>query len=83
MPDGAVYVGRPSRWGNPFPVPEYCSRTEEFFRQDAVEKFRAWLAGQDELQAAIREQLAGRDLACWCRLDMPCHADVLLEVAND
>lgn len=32
--------------------------------------------------AVIREHLAGRDLACWCALDMPCHADVLLEIAN-
>lgn len=30
----------------------------------------------------IREHLAGADLACWCRLDETCHADVLLEVAN-
>jgi len=31
---------------------------------------------------AIRQELRGKDLACWCPLDQPCHADVLLEIAN-
>ena len=30
----------------------------------------------------LRAEVAGRDLACWCPLDSPCHADVLLELAN-
>jgi Protein of unknown function (DUF3631)/Domain of unknown function (DUF4326) len=38
--------------------------------------------GRDELCAEIRSALHGRDLACWCPLDQPCHADVLLEIAN-
>ena len=70
MPPGAVYVGRPSRWGNP------C---------DTVEDFR-YMLQVNQLERCsvedVRSQLRGRDLACWCPLDRPCHADVLLEVAN-
>lgn len=78
MPEGAVSVTRPGRYGNPFIV------TEHQTRQQAVDNFRdALLDGR--LQFGIREvqtKLRGLDLACWCPLDQPCHADVLLEVAN-
>ena len=76
MPADAVYVGRPTRWGNPFAIgPEQS-------RQVAVARYREWLATQPELLDAARAELAGRDLLCWCPLGEPCHADVLLEVAN-
>jgi hypothetical protein len=78
MPAGAVHVGRPSRWGNPFVIS--VNRT----RQQAIDDFRAaLLAGR--LQSSVeqvRRELGGKDLACWCRLDQACHADILLEVAN-
>lgn len=79
MPEGAVYVGRPTKWGNPFIVGRDGSRTE------CVEIFRCWLtetnAGRDVLAQAKRE-LRGKDLCCWCRLDQSCHGDVLLKVIN-
>lgn len=78
MPDGVVYVGRPSRWANPFIVSEHQTR------EQAVANFRrALLDGrlQNSVER-VRRELAGRDLACWCPLDQPCHADVLLELAN-
>ena len=80
MPPGAVYVGRPTRFGNPFPVLAGD-------RAAAVAKFRAWIATQPGDIAVIREQLTGRDLACWCPLPPTgepdqCHAAVLLEIAN-
>jgi len=57
-------------------------------REDAVQVYRDWIEGGIALPTRwtltseqIRE-LAGRDLACWCPLDQPCHADVLLEIAN-
>jgi hypothetical protein len=74
-PAGAVVVVRPTRWGNPFPVAGYG-------RAEAVRLYREWLAGQPGLLAAARSELAGRDLACWCRPGEECHADVLLAVAN-
>ncbi|EIE99795.1 DUF4326 domain-containing protein [Saccharomonospora glauca] len=78
LPVGAVYVGRPTRFGNPF----RCAATPAA-RAAAVARYRAWITGRPDLLAAARTELAGRDLACWCPLDgHPCHADVLLTIAN-
>jgi len=98
-PAEAIYCGRPSLFGNPFPVSVHG-------REKAVELHRRWLGGSmsaeemkelsaaDHLPEAISlvdlrrmvldrlQELRGHDLACWCRLDQPCHADVLLELAN-
>lgn len=74
----AVIVARPSKWGNPFNV------GDGFTREWAVANYRSHLKGGEfsYLPADVRTQLAGKDLACWCPLDQPCHADVLLELAN-
>ena len=93
MPEGAIYVGRPSRWGNPWSVGLAacaCRSVGECqhnaFRAEtaaeAVDLFREHLARAPRLMARIRAELPGHDLACWCPLDQPCHADVLLEIAN-
>jgi hypothetical protein len=86
MPEGAIYVGRPSRWGNPF----VRGRKGPWPPETAVANFRGWFATMtfidtEQTRAVLRELLAplrGHDLACWCPLDQPCHADVLLELAN-
>jgi hypothetical protein len=75
MPEGAVYVGRPTMWGNPF----FAS---VMGADRAVEYFRQWAEGQGDYVRFARRELAGKSLACWCPLDVPCHADVLLEIAN-
>jgi hypothetical protein len=75
---GAVVVARPSRWGNPFRVGVDGDRAQ------CVAAYRQALE-RGELpftMADVRRQLGGRDLACWCPLDEPCHADVLLAVAR-
>jgi hypothetical protein len=74
----ALYVGRPSRWGNPHRVDAGLDPATSVtaFRDDL-------LAGRLPVTITdVRHHLAGRDLTCWCRLDQPCHADVLLAVAN-
>jgi hypothetical protein len=81
-PADAVYIGRPSKWGNPFShmadtLAEF--RTES--RDEAVSKYREWLLTQPELLAAVVAELAGKDLVCWCA-PKKCHGDVLLEIAN-
>lgn len=47
----------------------------------AVAAYQALLATLPDLVAAVRVELAGRDLACWCPPESPCHGDVLLAVA--
>ena len=78
MPEGAVYVGRPSRWGNPFVVGLAANPTAS----DCVKRFREEQVPVIECGRPNIASLRGKDLACWCRLDQPCHADVLLELAN-
>ena len=75
IPPDAVYVGMPSKWGNPFRIT--ANRT----REEAVEGFRALMeaAGTPEILGV--EELRGKDLVCWCA-PKACHADVLLELAN-
>lgn len=70
-----IYVGRPSRWGNPFREGRHGNRLE------VIELYRRWLLSQPDLVAIARKELRGRDLECWCA-PAPCHADVLFEVAN-
>lgn len=140
MPENTVYVGRPTRWGNPFGYRELSrglvrfgpKHLERFGRawdyegrcsgpgashhmwfsdDDVVETYVRWATREEivelfrltltdptpGMRAAspsrggrflkvtaedIRRELAGKDLACWCPLGQPCHADVLLEIAN-
>lgn len=74
----AINVTRPSKWGNPFPV------TAAMPRDQAVAAFRRHMSDMlDEPGNTIPlDELRGKNLACWCSLDQPCHADVLLELAN-
>lgn len=90
MPAGAVYVGRPTRWGNPYRPGEHHhvragagDYTEEVVRDaaHAVRLYRRWLFTQARSLDLV-PLLGGRDLVCWCPLDAPCHADVLLDLAN-
>lgn len=82
MPEGAVYVGRPSRWGNHYRVGADYDGTP-MTADDAVWYFRRFLEKvMPEWIQDARAELRGKDLACWCPLDQPCHADVLLEIAN-
>lgn len=77
MPDGAVYVGRPSMYGNPWTVAD-CGSPEE-----AVRRYRRWLDIDPHFRdVVVPHNLRGRTLACWCPYAQACHADVLLEVAN-
>jgi Domain of unknown function (DUF4326) len=103
MPAGAVYVGRPSQWGNPFVIARTTDQKDwvvtdtgghvrsEFYpiqtaaRAAAVRLYRLHSGplGAHELDDdEVKFALAGKDLVCWCPLDQPCHADVLLELAN-
>ena len=71
-------------WGNPHPIDVPCPGCGgvRHTRDEAVRLYRVHLDAHPDLVARARDELAGRDLTCWCPLDVPCHADVLLEVAN-
>ena len=83
-----VCVSRPSRWGNPFSATLAAAKParKPKVRAESVLRFRgALLADDGSLPFTIeqvRQDLRGKNLACWCPLDQPCHADVLLQVAN-
>lgn len=97
-PEGAIYVGRPTVWGNPF-------RTDRFGQARSVKLHRLWIAGRlsalrlerlgfdpAEIDALTRwraellprlPELRGHDLQCWCALNHPwCHAETLIRLAN-
>lgn len=103
MPEGAVYVGRPTKWRNPFAVGDgavyrigalttmvrdnrvavllyklglECGEYEFRYGENTYHLHPMPLTMPDAVE------LRGKDLACWCPLDAPCHADVLLELAN-
>ncbi len=84
-PSDAVYVGRPTKYGNPFHVPptHQGRNTEEgwLFHNQAVGRYRKYLTRYPGLIEAVQRELGGKDLVCWCA-PLPCHADILLEVAN-
>lgn len=117
MPAAAIYVGRPTKWGNPFQISSNrrdlfvhdgmrvlwsTPRSEDALttaREFAVSAYHPWLVSgslhglsqweprPELLPVRTRilgdlRSLADRDLACWCPLSDPCHADVLLELAN-
>ena len=90
MPPNTVKVDRATTWGNPFVVGTHGTAAECV---DLYEKLACGLLclstrnvkEQERARLAMvlaRTDLRGRNLACWCALDKPCHADVLLEIAN-
>ena len=89
MPENTVYVGRPTKWGNPWTVTPPSKRShavsEKFYYDQAVEAFTFWIEDEEQaqLRAEIRQELKGKDLACWCPEDKPCHADLLIQIANE
>ena len=84
IPPDAIYVGRPSKWGNPSSVKEimrlFPHSTEEEAHQWAVVYYNTYIKSRQDLLDSLHE-LRGKDLICWCA-PSPCHADVLLELAN-
>jgi hypothetical protein len=83
MPPNTIYVGRGSRWGNPYRIGDRDRRTGGFLdRTPVIERFTdALVTGRLRISESDCAILRGKNLACWCPPG-PCHADVLLEIAN-
>ena len=82
MPPNCVKVTRPGPWGNPFKVGGKNKDALEPYQ--AVNLFECYAKNRLNVEPTWLEPLRGKDLACWCSADgcNPCHADVLLELAN-
>ncbi len=93
MPPNTVYVGRPTKWGNPW-LGIAASVATAWFKKDLLRemKSKGGPSEKDGLHCDVSErfwnmaqslpELRGKDLACWCPLGQPCHADVLLELVE-
>src|SRR5215475_862513 len=74
VPAGAVYIGRGSKWGNPFRIGPDGDRAA------VIAKYERWLCDQHDLLRAL-DELRGRDLVCFCA-PLRCHGDLLLRLAK-
>lgn len=89
LPRNTIYVGRPTIWGNPFTAhdKEWEGETVEprtlVLLYEILMKETFPTGKRDRLFREFLEPLRGKNLACWCALDQPCHADVLLRIANE
>ncbi len=75
IPPDAVYIGRPSYWGNPFSIADDGSREE------VIEKYREYLKTRPDITLKAKLELRGKDLVCFCS-PRACHGNVLDEIAN-
>lgn len=93
LPENAVIVTRGTMWGNPFVVKPDAQPGTQYFCgtyiavptvEDAVDCFRLMLEepSMKGYVEAVKQKLRGKDLACFCKPGQPCHADILLKVAN-
>lgn len=70
-----VYIGRPSKWGNPFVV------GRDGTREEVIELYEEWIKNQPELIEAARRELPDKVLGCWCA-PKACHGEVLVKLAK-
>ena len=83
VPKDAVYIGRPTKWGNPYSHLEGQSLAEYKVatREEAVERFEQYLLSHPELLEAAKKELRGKDVVCWCA-PKSCHGHILVKYAN-
>jgi Domain of unknown function (DUF4326) len=70
-----VYIGRPSKWGNPFIIGINGTR------ETVIAKYKKWLLNKPDLIKEAQEELKGKILGCWCAPNA-CHGDILSEIVN-
>ena len=74
MPPNTIYVGRPTKFGNPWKM------ESEEARDEVIRYYELYLKKTLEENPRFLDELKGKDLACWCPLDKPCHVDVILKL---
>lgn len=87
MPPNTVYVGRPSKWGNPYRLGErfdiHSSKFTVQSRAECIRLYELYLRQRVQKEPDFLDELEGKDLACWCPLDKACHADVILKILSE
>lgn len=85
IPEDAVYVGRPTKWGNPYKIGDKIKGAPDkpLTRIDSIVMHHDWLLMEPDGKKLLKDiaELKGKDLVCWCA-PLPCHADLLMELAN-
>ena len=76
IPENCIYIGRPSKWGNPYKI------DEDGTREEVLQKYRNYLEVALLYNPHLLDELKGKDICCWCRLDQKCHGDIILEFLN-
>jgi hypothetical protein len=71
-----VYIGRPSKWGNPLEIGDGLTR------EDVITGYELYLEEHPELVAAAKRELRGKVLGCWCK-PKACHGDILARIADE
>lgn len=71
-----IYIGRGSKWGNPFPTPPWT-------REESLQKYEEWIQTQNWLLKDIVKELKGKTLGCWCKPNKACHGDILAYLADN
>jgi len=108
QPPGTIYVGRPTKWGNPIMLNGDCIFIDASYRRNILSPWVFYNMGDiddilylyelvlkgtacvnkdlqywsDHFSKLNVKDLKGANLSCWCPLDKPCHADILLKYAN-
>ena len=78
-----VYIGRPTKWGNPFTHLDYgLGTTKVATREESIEAYEAYIRSKPGLVAAAKRELKGKVLGCWCK-PLACHGDVLARIAEE
>lgn len=76
-----VYIGRGSKWGNPYSHKEGTLAEHVVgSRVEAIKKYEEYLLSSEDLMRSLPE-LKGKVLGCWCK-PKSCHGDILLKYAN-
>lgn len=95
MPTDAVYVGRPTKWGNPYKVGKMFIPEDEIFLnpfnpkwemckdiKQALSLYENFLKREIQNKRLDLSELKGKKLACWCNLNLPCHVDIIEKFLN-
>lgn len=91
LPENTKCVNRGTKWGNPFKIGEFLNQNNhdgshtriQITREISITHFEKWIKQMIRLNHRSLEELKGKNLACFCNLNEPCHADILLKLANE